>query len=83
MANVTLGTLWSDYASKVIPPNASDVQVSETQRAFYAGVYSILTAMARQVGDEDHATEVDMAMVDGFFTEAEQFLASKLQAPSA
>jgi hypothetical protein len=79
----TLDKLWTDYATKVLPPNASPVQVAETKKAFYAGAYSILTAMVDQVGDEEDATEEDMDMVGGFFTEAEQFLASQIKGASA
>ena len=81
--NKTLDKLWNDYATRVFPPNASPVQTSETKKAFYAGAYSILTAMVDQVGDEEDATEEDMDMVGGFFNEAEQFLASQIKSPSA
>ena len=83
--NKTLDKLWSAYA-KALPPNASSLQVTETKKAFYAGAYSILTAMVEQVGDEEDgedATDADMNMMGGLFTEAEEFLASHLKGASA
>lgn len=81
--NKTLDKLWNDYGSRVLPVNVGPVQVAETKRAFYAGAYSILTAMMDQVGDEEDATDTEVNMVGDFFTEAEKFLASQLKAPSA
>jgi hypothetical protein len=80
--NKTLDKLWTEYR-KILPQNASPVQVNETKKAFYAGAYSILTAMVSQVGDEEDATDEDMDMVGGFFEEAEQFLASQIKSASA
>lgn len=43
---VTIASLWEDYKQGVVPANASAIQVQECRRAFYAGVHSILKAMA-------------------------------------
>lgn len=42
----TLFAEWKSYEARVVPLLASDVQREETMRAFYAGAWSILCAVA-------------------------------------
>ena len=44
-------SLWEDYRTKCVPGNASVVQLTETKRAFYAGVTALLTELWK-VGDD-------------------------------
>lgn len=49
--------LWQSYKSNVIAANASDIQLIEMRRAFYAGVTalkSILDSIAEEDIPEDH-----------------------------
>lgn len=58
-----LAVIWEDYRTTVIPPDASPVQVRETERAFYAGAFALLTAFHRTTSAEEtvHAMEAWMA----------------------
>lgn len=49
---------WDLYRRTVLPADAGDVQVSETRRAFYAGVFSLFTtfvALGQYPDDEGEA----------------------------
>ena len=41
----TIQTQWEDFKIKVIPKTASNIQVSEMKKSFYAGACSILAIM--------------------------------------
>jgi len=47
-----LDTLWESYAG-TIPDNASAIQRQETQKAFVAGVFGLLSALQSLPEDED------------------------------
>ena len=43
---------WERFAATVLPRGVSDVQRTETQKAFYAGAISMLALSAELGGDE-------------------------------
>lgn len=50
--------VWQEYYKMVVPKNANPIQVQETRRAFYAGMYSMLQmSRALTVLDDDDAVE--------------------------
>lgn len=66
--------LWEDYRFGVVPHDASSIQVNECRRAFYAGVQSILSEMARAMSQGDDVTEDDMSFVNSVNSELSVFL---------
>jgi len=57
----TLQKEWKDYEAVAINPKAGDVQRLETQKAYYAGAYtvlSILSEISAGVISEEAAVEV-------------------------
>lgn len=55
----TVKQMWDDYAAKVLAPlgpTISPVQYTESRRAFYGGVFSMLTACGR-LGEADISEE--------------------------
>jgi len=69
---------WELYR-KVIPAQASEVQVTETRTAFYAGAsYLFAQMMLRLDPDKDKdPTDGDMAVLDGIHEELMAFVRSK------
>lgn len=43
---------WKDYKEKVIPKDASEIQLSETEKAFFAGAVVVFSAVYA-TGEED------------------------------
>jgi len=46
----TIEQIWHSYLEQVVPKNATESQVIETKRAFYAGVQAMLAIMTK-IGD--------------------------------
>jgi hypothetical protein len=67
-------TLWDSYQRDVLPPTASEVQRTETRRAFYAGAAAMFGAMiaATDTPGPD-ATDADVACVDALVAEVKEF----------
>ena len=42
MKNPTVADMWAGYAAACLPANCHEVQRTETERAFYAGVVSMV-----------------------------------------
>jgi hypothetical protein len=64
---------WNDYLARVIPPNASKLQIKETKRAFYAGAHSLLMAVCASVSAGDETTPADIEIMTDIQAEAEAF----------
>jgi hypothetical protein len=41
---------WQDYRLRVVPLDASSIQVAETRRAYYAGAGAVVKALLRTSG---------------------------------
>lgn len=46
---LTIQTRWEQFASQVLPPNASETQHTEMRRAFFAGCAEMLLAAQNEV----------------------------------
>ena len=71
-------TAWQDYATRVIPPGAPRVQVTESRRAFYAGARSLLGSMVAVLGPGQEPTPADLSIMDSIQEELDQFLGDML-----
>ena len=54
---------WESYKREVIHPNASDIQINETQKAFYAGAVSFLTIMINE-NDPDIVQQLNQELIN-------------------
>lgn len=59
-----VGDLWRSYERDVMPDDAGPNQRTETRRAFYAGVTSILGLMTIQLSPDREPTRADLSMMD-------------------
>jgi hypothetical protein len=67
---------FASYRAQVLPPDASDVQVLECQRAFYAGAYFLLMNIAHNIGDDSTPEEEGIEQLEALKTECEAFAAA-------
>lgn len=77
MASAIPGVLamaWQDYLLKVIPPGASEIQIKETQRAFYAGAGFLMDSLMKMLGPGNETTEADMQIIEGVAVEVRDFV---------
>lgn len=58
----TVAESFATYRETVIPPGASEVQVEECRRAFFAGAYFLLMNVAYNIADE--STDEDQGIVE-------------------
>jgi hypothetical protein len=65
-------TAWRSYAAEVIPPGAPEVQLSETRRAFYAGVFSLLE-IVKVLGTDAVSEEAGVFRMEMIDQEIQQF----------
>lgn len=65
---------WQTYRDGVIPKGASDIQVEECRRAFYAGAYFMLLNIADGITSET-ADEDGVAALEALKAECEAFVA--------
>jgi len=79
MAKGHIETGWDTYRQKVVPPNASAVQVSETRKAFYAGASFLLAGVLLRLEPGPGITEGDMAMMTGIHDELMAFAESLVE----
>jgi hypothetical protein len=73
----TVAEAFADYRAKVLPPNAPDVQITECQRAFYAGAYFLLMNLAANIGDESTPEEEGIVELEKLKAECEAFAAAE------
>ncbi len=71
----TVDQIWLDYARKVIPLNAPEVQFDEMKKAFFCGAFAALTTTieAAELLTEDEA----MAFLAGRVAECRTFVEEK------
>lgn len=79
MAKGRIETGWETYRQKVVPANASAIQVIETKKAFYAGASYLLSRTLVDLGPGTEPSEDDMAMMDGIHAELVAFLQSLVE----
>jgi len=64
MGDRRFAAAWETYAMKIIPSNASAVQVQETRRAFYAGGLLLFTVIMTMLDEGEEPTEADLGKMD-------------------
>lgn len=72
MGDDAIALAWSSYLTDVVPDDASDVQVVETQRAFYAGAAACLRIVAA-IGDQEEDDDAGAARLEALARELETF----------
>ncbi len=69
----TVAESFATYRGTVIPAGASEIQVSECQRAFYAGVYFCLLNLMHNIGDDSTDEEQGILELEKLKAECETF----------
>lgn len=64
---------WVGYRQLVMPPNCSDIQIRETQLAFYAGAQHLFGSIMSGLDTEKEPTEADMQRMSNIAKELEEF----------
>jgi len=72
----TVAESWATYQTHVLPREASPVQIEETRRAFYAGVYFCLMNLAYNIGDASTDEEQGIVELEKLKAECEVFAAN-------
>lgn len=65
---------WESYRKKVVPAGAGEVQVRETQLAFFAGAQAIFSRLVNGLEPGSEPTEADLMMVSDLDQELRQFV---------
>jgi len=72
MSSLTIDHLWRRYA-RVLPVNASALQIRETRRAFYAGAAALIGGLMRVLEAGSEPTEEDLNLMTSLNDELEAF----------
>lgn len=64
---------WISYRMLVLPKDASDVQVDETRKAFFAGSQHLFASMMRTLDPGTEPTEQDLVRLDHIHAELSAF----------
>lgn len=70
---VSIASGWRSYDEMVLPPDASDLQRTETRLAFYAGASALFHGIMKALTPGVDATDADLAMMDTIQAEIEAF----------
>ena len=70
---------WENYRSRVIPQSASEEQLRECQRSFYAGAHLLLCDILDLLAPGDEPTEEDLTMVEDLQAELIEFAVDVVQ----
>jgi len=70
----SIAQAFATYRQHVIPDNASDVQIEECRRAFYAGSYALLMNVAYNIGDDSTSEEEGVEQLEALKVECETFM---------
>lgn len=73
----TAEQMWEEYAKQCLPPDAPEIQVIETRKAFYAGAYSMWTGIRDGLDPGQEATDADVRHLDELVTEIETWIMSQ------
>jgi hypothetical protein len=79
----TVAESFASYRAAVIPATASEVQVEECRRAFYAGAYFLLMNVAYHIGDASTSEDEGVAALERLQAELETFAATQTAQPPA
>ena len=64
---------FATYRARVLPPAASDTQVLECRRAFYAGAYFLLMNISYNIGDTETSEDEGVEQLERLKDECEAF----------
>ncbi len=69
---------WEIYRRNVLPPRASEVQITETRNGFYAGAWHLFSTIMGAMGpDNAEPTATELAVLDDIDRELKAFAQSK------
>lgn len=79
MSQLTIiADLFEDYRKKVIPQDASPIQIQECKRAFYAGAHGLFYSIINLMSDEEELTQEDELVMESVAKELDTFADSVL-----
>lgn len=64
---------WIEYQRRVLPRDASDVQIRECKRAFFAGAHALYSIQITQTSQGSEITEADLNLVEAIRDELSEF----------
>lgn len=67
---------WNDFARNVLPPECSEIQRSETRRAFFAGAVALWGIVFKNLSPDSEPTEQDLQMMSDLSAEFDQHVAA-------
>jgi hypothetical protein len=70
---------WEGYRIQVIPQAATEEQLRESRRSFYAGAHLLLCDILELLDPGDEPTEGDLAMVEDLQDELAEFAVSVVE----
>jgi hypothetical protein len=76
MRTETVAEAFATYQARVLPKDASAIQIQECRRAFYAGAYFLLMNLAHNIGDDSTDEEQGIQELEKLKTECETFAAA-------
>lgn len=68
-----LDAAWRNFAERVIPADAPDIQRIECRRCFYAGAQALLTGIMVMLDPGTEPTDADLSRMEGISAELERF----------
>lgn len=71
----TIAKQWAEYRSAAIPAHATEGQVRQCRRAFYAGAQALHEIMVNGVSNDPDMTDDDERILRGIEAEFDQFAA--------
>ncbi len=74
----TVRDAWKSFRDEVIPADAPPVQIQEMRRAFYAGVWTMLTA-CWEITDDSVSVAEGIARLESWSQECRSFQADVLK----
>lgn len=75
----TINSEWLSYLHGVVPHNASQVQITETQRAFYAGAWSYFIIVMDSLSNNIPPTLEDVQTLIRLRNEVIEFLKESME----
>ena len=67
------GSIWDEYAARVLPKHCHAIQKQETRRAFYAGGAALFKVIMSSLSDGTEPTDGDFRALDELRAEFEAF----------
>ena len=67
----TIQSQWESFLKDVVPEDAEQVQITETQKAFYGGVSSLMGLM---IGLADLSEDASNAIMDNWLQEIDDYI---------